>query len=81
MNKRGAKSLPLDRKLVASFNSRMDILHLTASEICRRLSNEISVSSLGAKLRGEVGWHDEEVEAVQRVIDQEEQRIRQLLAI
>ena len=79
ITKRGAKPLPLYNKETADINRIIKCLNMPISRICEKLPFRISQGSLRLKLGEVVGWHEDELEAVKKIVKKEEAIMRKSL--
>jgi len=80
MAKRGAKPLPKFEEKTAELRSRMERIDLGVEEVTEKFRLPISSNNLRLKIKGIGGWNPGEQEEVERIINDEEQRIRELAA-
>jgi hypothetical protein len=79
MAKRGAKPLPRYEQETKHLVSRMARIGVTAETLARQFRDGgMCTTSLRLKLRGVVGWHDEEIEELGQIVTAEERKLKKL---
>jgi hypothetical protein len=77
---RGAKPLPRYETETRKLLSRMERIGLGVEKAASMFSEYITGVGLRNKLKGRTGWNYDEIMELERIVSQEEQRIRKLAA-
>lgn len=70
LKKPGAKALPLHKNRIEVVNKKMKLLNISVATLKKALPLDISYNSIVIKLKGAVGLHLNEINAIEKTINE-----------